>query len=333
MQEFSAGSQGFNRFRDVVHDICDVTSRIAPDEFNNVSAGMALSGARLIDARSTPVSYERTPRHVARSGIDHYQLAMHLEGEAEFSAGRRTAHLRPRDVCLIDMAQENSTRMRAADSGFCRIVSLLVPRAQLAPLLATPAAVSASVLSRDTFAGRLVAGQLLALRQDSVRAGGGAAVDGLARLVAGAVGTAGDAEAGVARVAREALLASIKRHIEAELNAPSLSAAALCRHFGISRAQLYRLFESDGGLFRYVQERRLRRAFRLLASPAGGAARLMDIAFDFRFGSDNTFIRAFRRRFGLTPGEVRELAAIRARESNGAAHADPIAGIRHLGAK
>jgi AraC-like DNA-binding protein len=59
----------------------------------------------------------------------------------------------------------------------------------------------------------------------------------------------------------------------------------------------------------------------------------MDIAFDFRFGSDNTFIRAFRRRFGLTPGEVRELAAIRARESNGAAHADPIAGIRHLGTK
>jgi hypothetical protein len=111
-------------------------------------------------------------------------------------------------------------------------VSLLVPRAQLAPLLATPAAVSASVLSRDTFAGRLVAGQLLALRQDSVRAGGGAAVDGLARLVAGAVGTAGDAEAGVARAAREALLASIKRHIEAELNAPSLSAAALCRRFG-----------------------------------------------------------------------------------------------------
>jgi len=83
-----------------------VATRIAPEEFNNVSVGVALSSARLIDARSTPVQYERTPRHVAHSGIDHYQLAMHLEGETEFTAGRRTARMRPGDVCLIDMAQE-----------------------------------------------------------------------------------------------------------------------------------------------------------------------------------------------------------------------------------
>lgn len=113
MQEFSAGKRDFNRFRDVIHDICDVASRVAPEEFSNVSIGTALSGAQLIDARSTPVSYERTPRHIARSGIDHYQLAMHLEGEAEFTAGRRIAHMRPGDICLIDMAQENRTRMKA----------------------------------------------------------------------------------------------------------------------------------------------------------------------------------------------------------------------------
>jgi AraC-like DNA-binding protein len=231
------------------------------------------------------------------------------------------------------MAQENSTRMRAADSGFCRIVSLLVPRAQLAPLLAGPDSVSASVLSRETQAGRLAAERLLALRQGAARADDGASVDDLARLVAGVIGAAREAETDTARAARKALLASIKRHIETGLNAPSLSAAALCRRFGISRAQLYRLFEADGGLFRHVQERRLRRAFRLLTSPAGGAARMMDLAFEFRFGSDNTFIRAFRRRFGLTPGEVRELSALRAREGIGAAHTDPIAGIRHLGAK
>jgi AraC-like DNA-binding protein len=332
MQEFSAGKRDFDRFRDVIHDICDVTTRIAPEEFNNVSVGIALSSARLIDAHSTPVQYERTPRHVAHSGIDHYQLAMHLEGEAELTAGRRTARMRPGDVCLIDMAQENGTRMKAAESGFCRIVSLMVPRALMAPLLAAPDSVSASILSRDTQAGRLVAECLLALRQGAARADDGAAVDDLARLVAGAIGAARDAEIGTARAAREALLASIKCHIETELNAPSLSAAALCRRFGISRAQLYRLFEPDGGLFRYVQDRRLHRAFHLLMSRAGGAARMMDLAFEFRFGSDNTFIRAFRRRFGLTPGEVRELSALRAREGNGSAGVDPIAGIRHLGA-
>ena len=95
-------------------------------------------GGLLIDSRSTPVQYERTARHIARSGIDHYQLAMYLDGETEFTAGRRSAHLRAGDVCLIDMAQANSTRMKAGASGVSRVLTLVVPRAGLAPLLAVP---------------------------------------------------------------------------------------------------------------------------------------------------------------------------------------------------
>jgi AraC-like DNA-binding protein len=37
-------------------------------------------------------------------------------------------------------------------------------------------------------------------------------------------------------------------------------------------------------------------------------APLIDIAVECRFSSDATFIRAFRRQFGITPGDVRELA-------------------------
>jgi AraC-like DNA-binding protein len=54
-----------------------------------------------------------------------------------------------------------------------------------------------------------------------------------------------------------------------------------------------------------------------LISPAGRQARLIDFAVDYHFSSDNTFIRAFRHRFGLTPGEVRELAIGRARAGFG----------------
>lgn len=91
----------------------------------------------------------------------------------------------------------------------------------MAPLLAAPDSVSASVLSRDIPAGRLAAERLLALRDSAARADDGASVDDLARLVAGAIGAARDAEIDTPRPAREALLASIKRHIETELNAPS----------------------------------------------------------------------------------------------------------------
>jgi len=45
--------------------------------------------------------------------------------------------------------------------------------------------------------------------------------------------------------------------------------------------------------------------FSRLMSPAHRSWRIVDFAADARFGSDATFIRAFRRQFGMTPGEVR----------------------------
>ena len=47
----------------------------------------------------------------------------------------------------------------------------------------------------------------------------------------------------------------------------------------------------------------------------GGLAPLTRIAEDVGYQTDTAFIRAFRRHFGLTPGEARELAVDRARDN------------------
>lgn len=65
--------------------------------------------------------------------------------------------------------------------------------------------------------------------------------------------------------------------------------------FRISRATLYRLFEPEGGLRSYVQEQQLNRAFAMLASPASAGTRIIDLALDFNFSGDSTFVRTFRR--------------------------------------
>jgi AraC-like DNA-binding protein len=115
----------------------------------------------------------------------------------------------------------------------------------------------------------------------------------------------GSRAASLRRARRITALAAVKRHIEANLDSESPTVAELCRRFGLSRASLYRLFVPDGGIARYIRDRRLHQAFRMLASPAGCRARIIDIAVSFQFSSDSTFIRAFRRRFGLTPGALR----------------------------
>ena len=320
-KDLGVGMQALKRLRESVSELVDVTPAAAPEDFRTTSTDTILTTGLLIDTHFSASRFDRTPAHIARGGMDHYMLSMYVDGEAEFATGRRVVTVRAGDLVLIDMAQANRTDMTAGRSGVVHTVSLVMPRALLAPLLGAPDSVSASLLSRDSPAGRLVGERLFSLRREGAWLSAGdaaAAVDGVAGLVAEAVGPAREAEVAVAHTSRRFLVAAIKSYIEKNLLSEAVAVPALCRRFGISRATLYRLFDSDGGLAHYVQDRRLHRAFMQLISPAGRQARLIDFALDYQFSSDNTFIRAFRHRFALTPGDARELAASRARtEGNG----------------
>lgn len=327
-RDFGIGRQALRSLREATHDLVDVTPSVAPEEFRRASAGMHLTAGLLTYGRFSAARFDRTPKHVARGGFDHYQVAMYLEGDTEFTAGRRVARLRPGDIVVIDVSQPNVTAMAAGRSGAVHVMSLVLPRPLLAPLLGAPDSVSASLLSRESSTGRLLGERLLSLRRDGAQlkaSDAAAAVHGVAGLVAEAVGPARQAELAVAHASRQALLAAIKSYIERNLMSEAVNELALCRRFRLSRATLYRLFGPEGGLAHYVQERHLHRAFMRLISPASPQMRLIDLAVDHHFSSDNTFIRAFRRHFGLTPGEARELAIGRARADDHVAMASGFA--------
>lgn len=308
--EFGHGAPALQAMRAVTSDICSVAALTAPEDFQVSSVTMAIGNGLLVDAASTRLTYDRTPAHIARGNLDHYQITFCLQGQMRFASGRRDVTLRPGDICLIDMAQPNRTWLTDAGDERSRLLSIIVPRSVLAPRLAHPDSATASLLSRDDRRAGLVASQLAALRQrpSTDTTGDAAAVEAMADIVATAAGSAADAEDAAGRADRHLLLAMIKRHIEANLETESLTAQDLCRRFRLSRASLYRLFEAEGGLARYVQEQRLNRALRLLVAPALRHKRLIDLAVDLQFSSDSTFVRAFRRQFGVTPGEIRDMS-------------------------
>ncbi|MBB4570813.1 helix-turn-helix transcriptional regulator [Rhizobium leucaenae] len=132
-----------------------------------------------------------------------------------------------------------------------------------------------------------------------------AAAQSLTQLAAGGMEWHADSADVLPRLSQEALRTRIKRHIEENLGADSLDVANLCRRFALSRASLYRLFAPQSPAS-YIQQRRLHRAFAILVSPAFRPWRIIDVAIECQFSSDATFIRAFRREFGITPGEARE---------------------------
>lgn len=300
----ATGERGFARYRDVAAGAAETKVVGAAEDFRMRSATQHLGSAVLVDVTITPVTYAHTASIVARTGLDHLMLTMYLAGGCEFAAGRRAVTARPGDIFVVDYGEPSFTRTNS-DTGASRVLNVVMPRPRLAPLLAAPNAVQASLIRRETAAGQLMREHVLALNE----AAPGLApteidsrVTQLTHLVARTIGPA-DAED--AAVARQALLSSIKRHIEQALIALDLGVDALCSRFGLSRSALYRLFEPEGGLAAYIQQRRLIRAYRQLAAPEAGRRRILDIAVESRFASDATFARAFRRQFGVTPRDVR----------------------------
>jgi len=67
-----------------------------------------------------------------------------------------------------------------------------------------------------------------------------------------------------------------------------------------------RLFESEGTTFTdYVLTQRLAFARRLLSDPFRAGVKISAIALDAGFGDLSYFNRTFRRRYGMTPSELR----------------------------
>jgi AraC-like DNA-binding protein len=91
------------------------------------------------------------------------------------------------------------------------------------------------------------------------------------------------------------------------LRSPTLAPTTLCRLVGMSRSNLYRLFEDTGGVARYIQKQRLLEAHSVLSDPAT-IKPISAIAEDLCFADASSFTRAFKRAFGHSLSEVRSAA-------------------------
>jgi len=96
----------------------------------------------------------------------------------------------------------------------------------------------------------------------------------------------------------------IRQYIEKNLGDPSVLPAHICERFNLSRATLYRMFETDGGVRRYIQDRRLYAAIWDLAEGGIHRGRLTAVAEKWGFSSNANFNRAVKNVFGMPPGAL-----------------------------
>lgn len=274
-------------------------SRPARRRFYNHS-GMTLSPLGIVGWGDSPAqTMVRGRSHIRHSAIDGVNLAVNLApmvGDCDGRGVRSAAG----DVQIRDLARASTMRFERV-----RVATLMIPRAHV-PAALLHADPHGRVLSRHSDAGRVLSGHIRlltrlapTLSQPHLEAGVRAALIMATRGL-------GDVRA-LAQEDATALRLSLRwraaQAIEARLMDPALDVDLIVRLCGGSRASLYRAFEAEGGVGRYIQARRLERAYRHLLSD-NGARRIGDVALTHGFASQPHFSRLFRARFGCAPSSV-----------------------------
>ncbi len=104
-----------------------------------------------------------------------------------------------------------------------------------------------------------------------------------------------------------AQLERARRFINANLKWPGLSPDTICASIGVSRRQLFYLFEQQGGVATYIRNRRLAACYATLARAEEGR-QIGAIAYEYGFANLSSFYRQFSARYGFSPSEARPAA-------------------------
>lgn len=101
----------------------------------------------------------------------------------------------------------------------------------------------------------------------------------------------------------------LRDYIASNLHRPDIDASHLMSAFDLSRPTLYRHFEGDGGVQRYIRNARLDRCYFELSGSRMERGRIAAVAARWHFNDPTQFSRLFRERFGVSPSAVSNVAA------------------------
>ena len=217
---------------------------------------------------------------------------------------------------LLNLKVGEAIVLTASEPGFLKVpaygdyINVRAPRRTLSSLVAGLDAAYGRPIPADNRALRLLTRYIGIIDESESLAAPDLrrqAVTHIHDLMALAIGATPDAaEIAKSRGAQAARLRAIKEDIATRLDQPDLSVATIAAWHRVKPRWVQRLFECEGTTFtEYVLAQRLVRAHRLLTVPLYADQKVGTIALEVGFGDLSYFNRAFRRRYGITPSELR----------------------------
>ncbi len=245
----------------------------------------------------------RAKSHLRRDGLDHWVIIYCARGAHSATTAGSSLEVPAGVPFLWSLGQEFVHERTHGDR-----VQLIMTRDAFRDI--TPLLDAALGLNLDTPLGHVLGDYMIALQHrlpDVADADIPRLTDAVGAMVAAAVAPSAERVA----VARGQIdlgrMERVRRAVGKHLRTPTLAPRTLCRLVGMSRSNLYRLFENSGGVARYIQSQRLLEAHSVLADPASSQS-ISALAEDLCFADASSFSRIFKREFGYSPSEVRSAA-------------------------
>jgi AraC-like DNA-binding protein len=297
-------SQQFDAYREYCAPVIDIFPNEESRSGFEASCEMWVLGPFAVRRIHTPAGhFARSGAQVRRDGLDHWVFNVVRRGEQEARTTTGSLKTDAGVLSVFSLAGAYDARRTNVDW-----LGLFVPRG------AFPAIDEAlnhnEHCALDSSLGRVFAAYLGSLADElpSTSQGDLPAVIQATQALLGTLITSSAAVLDSRDTCLDApRMRNIRDFIDRNLNSWSLHAGRICKTAGTSRSNLYRMFEPYGGVVRYVQRQRLRRAHELLADPTCTRAINM-IANDYCFSDSSTFSRAFRQEFGYSPRDLRKHA-------------------------
>lgn len=251
----------------------------------------------------------RGEHDVASDGADNFCVALHRGRSDVISIYNRQEATTSRDTAVL-LTAERGEMLGASQNGWYAInisrarLLALVPNAE--DLVGKPLDASSPALRH---LGRY-AEFLIGLKQEGDPALDRHIETTLVDLVALALGARGaPSEIAVTGGLRATRLHDVLAAIKSGFHDPEFSSQSVARRLGLSRRYVNDLLaESGSGFAERVLEMRLDKARVMLTDATHDRLKVSEIAWTCGFNEVPYFNRRFRRRFGMTPTDLREAA-------------------------
>jgi AraC-like DNA-binding protein len=298
--------------RERVDACCEVYGRvlsrrdiepIAIEQFHTEATLRRMPNLGLMAARRSAAIYR-----LRREIIDNDDVVIVVGLTSRYQAHQlgRTLDLGRGDAVVLTMSEPEFVRVPRCGE----YIGVRATARAMSPLVYDLGSAYGRAIPADNAALRLLTRYVRALDETESFAAAGLrqrAVTHIHDLMALVIGATRDAtEAARKRGERAACLYAIKEDIASHLDQVCLTVSAVAARHAVTSRQVQRLFEDEGTTFtEYLLAQRLIHAHRLLTSPCAGGRKISGIAFDSGFSDLSYFNRAFRRRYGAAPSELR----------------------------